>query len=141
MSNVAKLNTRLTAAIALVAKLQEEIKAATKPVPVKGDEVSFLFGRGDNKVTLVGSVLKVGDGDNGVSYVTVLVEIDGEPTTKRVPLKDVTLTGATETPPPAPDSENVAFIGGADVEVGVTPNAADPLADLHTSNVDALLAE
>lgn len=136
MSNVAKLNIRLAAAIALVAKLQEEIKAATKPVPVKGDEVSFLFGRGDNnKVTLVGSVLKVGDGDNGVSYVTALVEIDGEPTTKRVPLKDVTLTGATTEAPPAPEAEPTE-------PVSTDPAAAaDPLADLHTNNVDALLAE
>lgn len=134
-NNIAKLNTRLIAAQALVAKLESEIEAATKPVPAKGDEVSFLFGRGDNKVTLVGSVLKVGEGDNGVSYVTVLVEIDGEPTTKRVPLKDVTLTGAAVVTEISPTMQII------EAEPTAPAQAADPLADLHSSNVDALLGE
>lgn len=115
-TKLATLLKKLEAAETTVAKIKADIAAIDKPTPAKGDEVSFVFGRGDNKATLTGTALKVSAGENGVAYVTVLVEIDGEPTTKRVPVKDVTIIGVANTPEP---------VGAAD----------------HDSNVAELLAE
>lgn len=131
-TKLAALLKKLEVAEATVAKIKADIAAADKPAPAKGDEVSFFFGRGDNKVAYNGTALKVSAGDNGVAYVTVLVEIDGEPTTKRVPVKDVTIIEAANTPEP---------VSSTDIAVAVTEDAVvAPVAD-HGSNVDALLSE
>lgn len=132
-TKLATLLKKLEAAEASVAKIKADIAAIDKPTPAKGDEVSFIFGRGENKATLIGTALKVSAGENGVAYVTVLVEIDGEPTTKRVPVKDVTIIGVQVAE---------AVVGTLVNEPGASPveEAGAALAD-HGSNVDALLAE
>lgn len=165
-TKLAALLKKLEAAEASVAKIKADIAAVDKPAPAKGDEVSFVFGRGDNKVTYTGTALKVSAGENGVAYVTVLVEIDGEPTTKRVPVKDVTITKPVplDVDEAAPVSTaaiaEVIIEGDFDKAVEVAdpipgprvvsaPVEAlgDPLAGLprpgshdHGSNVNALLA-
>ena len=90
-TKITSLQTKLAAAVALVASLEAQIKAADLPLPVKGDIVSFTFGRGDKKVEHTGRVLAVNGGDNGVTYVSVLVNEDDLPEVKRVPVKDVTV--------------------------------------------------
>lgn len=133
-TKLAALLKKLEAAEASVAKIKADIAAVDKPTPAKGDEVSFVFGRGENKSTLVGTALKVSAGENGVAYVTVLVEIDGEPTTKRVPVKDVTIIEARSGPGlPVEEIAVAVEVAAADVAAAVTAN--------HGSNVDALLAE
>lgn len=146
-TKLATLLKKLEAAEATVTKIKADIAAIDKPTPAKGDEVSFVFGRGENKTTLAGTALKVSAGENGVAYVTVLVEIDGEPTTKRVPVKDVTIIEVANTP---------EQVGAADIAVAVQPEVSNenvaPGAEQftaetiaacadHGSNVDALLAE
>lgn len=137
------INTKLTALLkkleaaeATVAKIKADIAAIDKPAPAKGDEVSFVFGRGENKVTYTGTALKVSAGENGVAYVTVLVEIDDEPTTKRVPVKDVTIITTTV------EVQVDAAVAAAEYIASDAGQAApvEPGAD-HGSNVDALLAE
>lgn len=93
-SKIAALQIKLATAVALVASLEAQIKAADQPLPVKGDTVSFTFGRGDKKVEYTGRVIATNEGDNGVTYVSVLVNEDTLPEIKRVPAKDVTVAGA-----------------------------------------------
>lgn len=139
-TKLAALLKKLEAAEATVAKIKADIAAIDKPAPAKGDEVSFVFGRGENKVTYTGTALKVSAGENGVAYVTVLVEIDDEPTTKRVPVKDVTIIKPVpldidEAQQPEVSNDNVA--PGAEQ---FTPETIAACAD-HSANVGALLAE
>lgn len=136
-TKLATLLKKLEAAEASVAKIKADIAAIDKPTPAKGDEVSFIFGRGENKSTLVGTALKVSAGENGVAYVTVLVEIDGEPTTKRVPVKDVTIITTTA---PITQVQDVEQQVAAQEITGQQADALLGGAD-HGSNVDALLAE
>lgn len=144
-TKLAALLKKLEAAEAAVAKIKADIAAIDKPVPVKGDEVSFVFGRGDNKVTYTGTALKVSAGENGVAYVTVLVEIDDEPTTKRVPVKDVTIIATAHIS--AEGSLVVPGLGVAGDPLAEEPAGASPVEEAgaalanHGFNVDALLSE
>ena len=95
-TKIVALQTKLAAAVALVATLTAAIAAADLPLPVKGDTVSFSFGRGDKKVEHTGRVIALSAGDNGVTYVSVLINEDTLPEIKRVPAKDVTVTSVTD---------------------------------------------
>lgn len=137
----ATLEVRLLNAQALVARLIAEIEAKNKAVPNKGDIVSFDFGRGDKKVQLSGKVLAISAGDNGVTYVSVLVNEDTNPEVKRVPVKDVTAvrTGVQLVEVLEPGTaEHAAELAATTCATNAT--IVDPLAD-HDAAVAELLGE
>lgn len=139
-SKVSALQTKLAAAVALVASLEAQIKAADLPLPVKGDNVGFTFGRGDKKVEYIGRVIATNDGDNGVTYVSVLVNEDTLPEIKRVPAKDVTVA-------PVHDSDcslhNEPAMSAEPCDCSVSDQPAAPVVerDAHAQAVADLLGE
>lgn len=135
-TKIVALQTKLAAAVALVAALEAQIKAADLPLPVKGDTVSFSFGRGDKKVEHTGRVIALSEGDNGVTYVSVLINEDTLPEIKRVPAKDVTVTTVSLTVP-----EQTAAVTDVSPTMQIIEAAPVVELDAHAAAVADLLGE